>query len=255
MSATKTVSDRSGEAPDARPRPQPRRRRWTSRLSMGHGLMLGAGLLAALLNLALLRGGDETVLVAVAAADIQPGERLTSNHFGETELAAGSAIISQLIPSDQVDDLVGLIASARIAAGEPVLRSAVSPGAGGRAMSVPVDPEHAVGGRLRVGDRIDVIEVQEDRATYVATDLEIIGINESGSGGALDGLGSYSVTVAVDDATALRLAAAIRADRFELVRSTGAEPPAESEHVFEREASTTRSPSSEDAPSTDDEGT
>ena len=79
MSATRTVSDRSGGAPDAQPRPRPRRRRWTSRLSMGHGLMLAAGLLAALLNLALLRGGGETVLVAVAAGDIQPGERLTAD--------------------------------------------------------------------------------------------------------------------------------------------------------------------------------
>lgn len=255
MSATRTVSDRGGGAPDTPPSPRPRRRRWTSRLSIGHGLMLGAGLLAALLNLALLRGGDETVLVAVAVADIQPGERLTADLLGETELAAGSAIIDRLIPADQLDHLVGRIASARIATGEPVLRSAVSPSAGGRAMSVPVDPEHAVGGRLRVGDRIDVIEVQEGRAIYVATGLEVIGINESGSGGALDGLGSYSVTVAVDDATALRLAAAIRADRFELVRSTGAEPPVESEHVFERDAPATRTPSSEEAASADVGGT
>ena len=121
-------------------------------------------------------------------------------------------------------------------------------------MSVPVDPEHAVGGALRVGDRVDVIEVQEDRATYVAIGLEVIGINESGSGGALDGLGSYSVTVAVDDATALRLAAAIRADRFELVRSTGAEPPVGSEHIFERDASATQGSASEEASSAGEGG-
>lgn len=257
MSVTGSVGIEDGTVVPSSPRPRRPRRDWTGRLSLGHGLMIGAGLLAALLNLVLLRGGEEAIRVLVAAQDIQPGERLTGDLLDEVELGVEQQIASRLIPADRVEEVVGRVASARIAPGEPLLRSAIVPEAGRadglRAMSVPVDLAHAVGGRLRIGDRIDVIEVRDDRAVYVATGLEVIGINVAGTGGALDALGSHSVTVAIDDGTALRLAAAIRADRFELVRSTGAEAPGTLEHRLEHRPEPGRAGMVEGPPPADDE--
>lgn len=234
MSVTESV--RVGDERGNTASPGPRTRRWTDRFSVGHGLMVGAGLLAALLNFAVLRGNDETVWVVTAARDIQPGETLRGELLSTVQLDADSSALSGLFVGERIAELDGTTVAARIGAGEPVLRSAiVPPGSadGLRAMSVPVDPAHAVGGRLRAGDRVDVIEVVDGGARYVATDVEVIGVADLASGGALGGLGSYSVTLAVDDLTALRLAAGVRGDRLEIIRSTGAAPPADLEHLTE----------------------
>lgn len=208
-------------------------------MNLGHGLMVAAGVLAALLNFVALRGGDDATWVVTAGRDIQPGEILTSDLLTTVQLADDAPLLGGLVTADRMGELDGSTAAARIGAGEPVLRSAVAPPGsadGLRAMSVPIDPSHAVGGRLRIGDRVDVIEVHDGGARYVATDVAVIGIAEPATGGALGGLGAYSITLAVDDATALRLAVGLRGDRLEIVRSTGAPAPAEGEHRIDGEA-------------------
>lgn len=74
-----------------------------------------------------------------------------------------------------------------------------------------------------------MISASSGSAAYVATDLEVLAVAPSGAGGVLGGAtaSSYYVTVAVDRATALRLAAAMGASGvggsggIEVVRSTG----------------------------------
>lgn len=211
-----------------------RRRGWTSRVSVGQGLMVAAGLLAALLNFVALRGAEDVTHIVTAARDIQPGEILSADLLTTVPLTGSTSGLVGIVHADRIGELEGATTAARIAEGEPVLRSALSPSGstdGSRAMSVPLDPAHAVGGRLRVGDRVDVIEVDDAGARYVATDVEVIGVTDVASGGALGGgLTSYSVTLSVDDVTALRLAAGIRSDRLQVVRSTGAPPPSTREH-------------------------
>lgn len=234
MGSVRTDEDRG-----ASPTPGPPSRGWTSRVNLGHGLMVAAGVLAALLNFVALRGGDEAAWIVTAGRDIQPGEVLTSDLLHTVQLGGDAPTLGGLVTADRVGELAGSTAAARIGAGEPVLRSAVAPPGsadGLRAMSVPIDPSHAVGGRLRIGDRVDVIEVHDGGARYVAADVAVIGVTEATSGGALGGLGAYSITLAVDDATALRLAVGLRGDRLEIVRSTGAPAPAEVEHRLDTEA-------------------
>ena len=92
-------------------------------------------------------------------------------------------------------------------------------------MSIPVGPEHAVGGTLAVGDRVDVVGVDGTQATYVLRDVQVVGVATTAKSGGLGlaaGSQQYFVTVAVDDAGALRLAVAVRSGKFEVVRSTGA---------------------------------
>ena len=61
------------------------------------------------------------------------------------------------------------------------------------------------------------------QARYVVTGAEVLAVNRPDSGVIGAGASSSSLTVAVDATQALRLAAAIRGQRFEIVRSTGAD--------------------------------
>jgi Flp pilus assembly protein CpaB len=102
--------------------------------------------------------------------------------------------------------------------------SLVQPGDGSglRSMSLPVDREHAAGGSLVAGDRVDVISVVDGEAGYVASDLEVTGVAEDSSGG-IGAVSQYHIVLSVSADQALALAAALDSDSLEIVRSTGAE--------------------------------
>lgn len=204
-----------------------RRRSWTTRASAGHVLVVVAAVLAALANFAILRAGDETVRVAVAATELLPGDVVEASWLRFVDVRVSSDVLETLIEHGRTEAAAGAIVVSRVPAGDLVRWSDLTdPGAesGLRAMSVPVDPAHAVGGRLRAGDRIDVIEVTAEGATYIALGLHVLDVADR-TGGALGGLSPYSVTVSVDAETALRLANAMRSDAIEIVRSTGAAEP------------------------------
>lgn len=88
-------------------------------------------------------------------------------------------------------------------------------------MSVPIDPDHAVAGALRQGDRVDVIEVRDGTAAYLITDAQVLDVPTAEQRGGLGSLNRFSITLAVDDETALRLATALRSGSLDVVRSTG----------------------------------
>ncbi|MGH3440867.1 MAG: RcpC/CpaB family pilus assembly protein [Nitriliruptorales bacterium] len=187
-----------------------------------------AAVLAALANFAILRAGDETVRVAVAAGELLPGDVLEAASLRFVDVRVTGDVLETLVGPDRAGEAAGAVLVNRVPAGHLVGWSDLTdPGAeaGPRAMSIPIDPSHAVGGRLRVGDRIDVIEVTADGAAFIAVDLQVLDVADR-SGAALGGLSPFSVTVAVDAETALRLANAIRSEAIEIVRSTGAGGPA-----------------------------
>lgn len=88
-------------------------------------------------------------------------------------------------------------------------------------MSLPVPVEHAAGGSLVAGDRVDVVSVVEGVAQFIATGLEVVSVSETGAG-TIGSVTSHHVVVAVEAEDALRLAEALDADSMELLRSTGA---------------------------------
>lgn len=202
------------------------RRGLLRRVSAGHALLVVVGLLAALTNFAVLRSADATVRVASAARDLRPGEILAPDALTFTDVDVEDAVAATLLRPGEVERFTGSVIANHVGAGELITRTDLSRPAtdsGLRAMSIPVEPAHAVGGALRPGDRIDVIEVVDGTARYIAVNVEVVAVADRGGGAALGGLTPYSVTVAVDDASALLLAAAVRADAVELVRSTGAD--------------------------------
>lgn len=192
--------------------------------------MLAAGLLAATLNWMLLRGPGEGRPVAVAARDVAAGQTLDPAALRTVGLHLPDDLAATLVDPATLD--AGAVVTRALRAGEPIRASDLRrPGAGDglRAMSVPIPPEHAAAGALRPGDRVDVIEVRDGMARYLATGLEVLAAEDTEGGGGIGGLRAYSVTLAVDDRTALRLALALRTADLELVRATGAPAPTTTE--------------------------
>ena len=202
----------------------PRRRGLASRASFGHLVMIVSGLLAFLLVLSVLRTREDTVLVAVSRGELAAGAAVGADNVRWVEVPADSPLLASMVREAHLRS-ESWVASRRLAANEPLtrdaLRTAAAPSAL-RAMSIPIGPEHAVGGALRPGDRIDVIDVQETSIAYVLQGVEVLAVGGGGGRGIGSVGGSFHVTVAVDDEGALRLAFALADGKLEIVPSTGA---------------------------------
>lgn len=204
------------------------RRPMSSRLSVGHVVMAVAGLLGFLLTLALLQAADETVAVAVAASDIEAGERVDAGSFELADVGAGGAVIDTLLLGEEIDTIEGRVAARRVEKGELVSLSDLEPagaGAAPRSMSFPIEAARAVDGGLAPGDRVDVVAASDGAARYVLAGAEVLAVDSGGGSGALrTGGDALTVTLAVLPDDAVRLAAALDGATVTLVRSTGAEP-------------------------------
>ncbi|HWB70756.1 MAG TPA: RcpC/CpaB family pilus assembly protein [Egibacteraceae bacterium] len=219
------VLDPAAAPPRLAPEPVVARRLPHRRLSAGHVIMLLAGLLALVLNFSLLRARDASVRVAVAATPLHAGQPVAARSFAFTDVTVDDAQHATLLGPERLEAVQGWVAATEIAPGELIRLSDLRPPsapAAQRAMSIPVEPEHAVGGDLRPGDRVDVIDVTDSGADYVVADAQVLAVARPDPGPGLGGLRTFSVTIAVDDQSALQLATAIRNQSLEIVRSTGA---------------------------------
>lgn len=204
-----------------------RRRPLRTRLASGHLLMILAGVLTFVLVANALRSRDATVAVVVATSDVASGAVVDPAATRTVALPAASPLRDSLVGPE----LLGAerwVAARRIVAGEPLARAALTRAAapgGLRAMSVPIAPDHAAGGELDVGDRVDIISAEGPQPAYVVRNAEVLGVApRRGSGGlSSSSSGQFYVTIAVEADVALRLAAAIRAGKLEILRATGAE--------------------------------
>jgi hypothetical protein len=89
-------------------------------------------------------------------------------------------------------------------------------------MSIPIDVSRAAGGTIAVGDRVDVIAVDDGVAAFVVVDIEVVSI-AADSAGALRS-SDHHLVVAIDANQALALAEAMAAGDINVIRSTGAPP-------------------------------
>ena len=206
----------------------PPKRSPLSRVSFGHVLMVLAGLLAVLFNLALLRGDGSERMVTVADRDLPSGTRIDAGDLRYVSSPLEGSMAERFVPQEDAAGLIGLVVTRPLAAGDPIFDSDVRPEAApgaGRAMSVPVDPSQAVGGALQRGDRVDVIGVEDGVAVYVATSVEVLAVPETTGSGLQAATGAFSVTLAVDDAEAIAIAATLDSGEVHILRSTGAPEP------------------------------
>lgn len=200
----------------------PRVRRTMPHLSLGHLAVAVAALLAFVANVAFLRSMDERVDVVVAARDISAGELIGAGDLATTPLGAEDDVLAGLALS--LEGTEGRVAGRDLAAGELVhggdLLAAVAPD-GLTAMAIPIEASHAAGGEIRVGDRVDIVDVDAvGAATYVVRSAPVVGVSEST--GTLSVSSGSHIVVGLDAQAVLKVAAAIADGEVDVVLTTGA---------------------------------
>lgn len=202
--------------------PASRATRW--RPSLSHILIGLAAMLAFVLNLLALQDKSSTTLVVVADGPISAGAVFTQQDFTLVPVPTEFAGLDSLLTETEALAAEGWIVDRPIGAGAIVEASAVvEPGApsGLRSMSISIDPEHAAGGAIRSGDRVDIISVSDGQASFVVSDVGVIGVADT-DGDAFGVAGNYFVLVGVDADQALALAEAMASGSVEMLKSTGA---------------------------------
>jgi Flp pilus assembly protein CpaB len=187
--------------------------------------MVVAGLLGMVLALAALRDDPGGVQVAVADHEISSGEVVRVRDFRTERLQASGSLLGSFVRARDVHRLEGQIATATLAAGDPVFRRQFRPRAarsGLRAMSIPIDPSRAVGGRLAAGDRVDVLFAGDREVSIIVRDASVLAVDAKGRGGIGETTSPFTVTVAVDARQSQLLAAAIADGDISIARTTGA---------------------------------
>jgi Flp pilus assembly protein CpaB len=165
------------------------------------------------------------LLVATAAADLRQGTRLDPSDLAWAEVRVSEEVAATLVSRPRADALAGWVLAGNVAAGQLLAASSlVEPAARSelRAMSVPLPVERAVAGDLRVGDRVDVLAATATASGYIAADVAVLAVGSPTTGGI--GAGAWSVTLAVDDVTALAVAQALEGGSVHVTRATGAAP-------------------------------
>ncbi len=232
------------------PGPSPEKRGLASRLSVGHVLTLIAGILTFFFVLLILaERNDPEVFVVIAAEPVDEGVPLTPDLFEVVTLPEDSALAEGAL--NTTEELDGRRTAQRDIPDGGVLRAsdlkeaaAETPGGGLRSISIPIDPDKAVGGNLRDSDVVDIIAVDGAVVWIPVAGLEVLDTGASGGsllGGGNNSGGGRSITLAVTADQALAIAQASEVAEVYVVRSTGAVPlPVLSDAIGEDEVGVTR---------------
>lgn len=227
MAVSQTLSrSPDGTRASAQP-PPPRKRSPFARISRAALITWLAGTLAFLLSASILRDRTETIDVLRAIDDIPAGTELTRDLVETVSIPADSPFADATLRSGALEE--GTVLRDIVPAGVPIMASDLVGASAAdqlRAMSIEVPRQQAVGGDLGVGDRIDVIDVVDSEPRYVVSDVQVIDIARTGSGGGITGntVREFFVVVRVDANQALAIAGALADGEIQVIRSTGAEP-------------------------------
>ncbi len=197
------------------------------------GGLLVAGAMVGAVALSRTVGAPETVSVVVASGSISPFDPLGTENLRVMQLAMPDQVLASTY-SDPAD-LAGTVSRSHLQAGEVLHKGDVvestrsqREAAPAREISLRIDADRAVDGRLETGDRVDVLATYGngvDALTFVVlTDAPVLSVatidSRIGSSGAL------VLTLALDDRSET-VALAHAADNADLtvVRTTTAVPP------------------------------
>jgi len=187
--------------------------------------------IATVVLIAAVQDRSKVVMVPVASRTIPAGAPVDGSSVTLQRLPASSALRAGIVSASSLTG-GGWVATTSIHAGDPITTSEVQRSTGSTAgmgsMSLTVPADHANGGNLVTGDRVDVIAATGGQAQYVARGLQVLSVapNTSKSVGLGSGSASsnYYIVVAVDPGRALALTAALQGGSqgvVEVVRTTG----------------------------------
>jgi Flp pilus assembly protein CpaB len=166
------------------------------------------------------------IVVFVAATDLDAGHVLTVDDLSEVEVRAPGSMIAGLERAERGAP-IGRVLRTPVRAGAAISLDALG-GAipAGRDVTIPVTPEHALGGAIRPGDRVDVYATFDKgtdvaRTLTVAREATVHGVTRSdGLFGQHEGAIS-AITLAVDPNAAIGVAFATRNGELDVVRARG----------------------------------
>jgi Flp pilus assembly protein CpaB len=188
--------------------------------------MVVAGITGVVLSFAALQHRPDGVRVAVAAHEIRAGESVHPADLRGVLVTMDPSVLATVVRVADVGRLRGRIAGVTIAAGELVPRRVLRPRAarkGLRAMSIPIDPSRAVGGRLAARDRVDVLFAGERAVSIIVADAPVLAVDSRGRGGIGESASPFTVTIAVTARQSQLIAAAVAGGNISLARTTGAD--------------------------------
>jgi Flp pilus assembly protein CpaB len=210
-----------------------RRRARAARRRVDSRLMVGLVLVAASIagGLALFDAADRTVPVLAVSRDLPAGHvlELRDVHVARVQVDAG--VLRGLVRGEREDTVVGRVLLTPAAGNSLVAASALGRArADEREMTVPINSEHALGGSLRVGERVDVLATfakgaKDARTLTVARGAQVVdvvrtkGILGEGSGGL------SALTLAVDSDDAVYLAFATHTAELDVLRAQPSSTP------------------------------
>lgn len=188
------------------------------------GLLLVAA--AVLGGLRLAASADRTTAVHTAARDLPAGHVLTATDLSTTRINAAPAVVDRLLePGDLAS--TGRVLRFPLRRGELVAGTALGSSAPrGREITIPVGPDHALGGALEPGDRVDVL-ASFDKGTEAAKTLTVAAgahvvdvIHEDGLFGQREGE-LAGLTLAVPRQDVVLVAFAVRNGEIDIIRADG----------------------------------
>lgn len=183
-----------------------------------------------------LEAANTTTPAWAAARDLAPGDVVGPEDVRRVDVNLPVEVGARYIAGATA--VVGSVVTRAVPAGTLVPASAVADEADagpGRVMTVPVAPEHAVGGALRPGDLVDIVATQTDGgagtcSVLVAGEVEVVDIVAAG-GLVLDGEALTGITIAVAPSEVAGIAHAIRTREIDIARVTAPGSGTSSESV------------------------
>jgi len=163
--------------------------------------------------------------VWVAARDLRADTVLRPGDVRAVRLRAAPGTVDGLAPTSS--SLRGRVLLGPVPEGTPIPGALLSTRArAGREVTVPISPEHALGGEVRPGERVDVVASFHKGSDAAKTVVVVAGAEVVGLARAAALLGEargapVGVTLAVPAEDAVFLVFAIRNGEIDLLRSTG----------------------------------
>lgn len=170
----------------------------------------------------ILQEADRTVPVWVVARDLASGSVIGADSLRVERVSLPDRLESEYATTSE--QLEGSVVTRPLGEGELVPNGwvAAAPASEGRSITIPIDPEHAVGGQLRPGDLVDLFatfDPSDIRARTVSLVREAEVIDTVSAGGLVMGDSSVvGLTVSVTPDEAQRIAFASRTAQIDVVR-------------------------------------
>lgn len=166
--------------------------------------------------------------VLTVRSSIASGHRLAEGDLGVAEVHVDDRVLRTLLPANLRRQVIGRITQHGLRAGGLLDASSLTRRRGAsREVTVPVTPEHALGGVLEAGDRVDLLatfDTSSDaaRTITVTGGAEVVSVVRGdqvfGGAGALS-----AVTLAVPADDAMFVVYAMRSGQIDLLRSAEVE--------------------------------